>query len=133
MQNTTEIITPEHYAVEAVIASLKPMVDCAALERAKTASLLEACRFPEPLTGKKLAETIVNTGEQEITSSLTQYIKSVQISAGLGGLLAGILIGTVIGVAVAMLFAQKPGVPQQRQLIKEHHYMSVQSSGESSE
>ena len=128
MQNTTGYLPPELSTVEAAIASLKPMVDCAALERAKTVSLLEACRFPEPINGKKLVETIVEAGEQEITSSLTQYIKSVQLSAGLGGLLAGVFIGVIIGTAVTMFLTQKINAQPQQQHIREYRYMEVPRS-----
>lgn len=89
---------------EVALAALKPQVRQDSLINAQKEGLLLLCR--NSISNKRaefdlrLAETIVQTGSQEITVSLRQYVRSVRNSALLFGLLLGTLLGGVIMFAV---------------------------------
>lgn len=94
--------------MEAKLASFKPLAAAAAQEHAKTVVLLESCQLAQEgslsLSRKKLVETIVKSGEPEITLSLQQYTKTVRTYSTLNGLFFGVVLGLVLGVFAAMLF-----------------------------
>ena len=96
--------------MEAKLASLRPQADPVALERTKCAVLLESCELVREgrlsLSREKLIETIVKSGEPEITLSLQQYTKTVRTHATLNGLLLGVMIGTVFGVIGAVMLVR---------------------------
>ena len=96
--------------MEAKLASLRPQADPVARERTKCAMLLESCELVREgrlsLSREKLIETIVKSGEPEITLSLQQYTKTVRTHATLNGLLLGVMIGTVFGVIGAALLVR---------------------------
>ena len=109
LQETRCDLPPELSAFEASLASLEPVVRSAGRETAKAAALLRLCEAPPSLSGEKLIETIVKTGDREITLSLREYVKSARLVAGLYGAAVGVLIGLLLGVGL-MLLIVKPTV-----------------------
>ena len=98
--NTT--LPPELSALEASLASLEPLTPSGSRENVKSAALLRLFETTPPLTGEKLIETIVNTGDQEITVSLREYVKSARLIAGLYGSAIGVLVGLLLGVGLVV-------------------------------
>ncbi len=92
-------MTPEMFAQEAKLASLKlrSFPDAEAETRRLARPSLRRKRRKFDL---ELAETIVQTGEQEVVVSLRRYVQSVRAT----GFLAGVLLGFLIG-AVASFFS----------------------------
>ncbi|MBQ9814045.1 MAG: hypothetical protein IJM54_12145 [Thermoguttaceae bacterium] len=92
-------MTPEAFAQEAKLACLKlrSFPDAESETRRRVRATL---RRKQRKFDLELAETIVQTGEQEVVVSLRQYVRSVRIE----GLLSGALIGFVVG-AVATFFS----------------------------
>ena len=122
-------LPPELSALEAKLASYRPLADPVAQERAKTAVLLESCELVRDgqltLSREKLFETIVKSGEPEITLSLQQYTKTVRTHATLNGVLLGMIGGILLGVVGAILLVRllmptltQPPVP----VIQNHYY-----------
>jgi len=99
--NTT--LPPELSALEASLASLEPLVPSGSRENVKSAALVRLFETAPPLTGEKLIETIVKTGDQEITVSLREYVKSARLIAGLYGSAIGVLVGLLLGVGLTLL------------------------------
>lgn len=101
--------SPELSALEASLASLQPEAKPERREEAKAAALLRFFRRkeeqPPPLSGEKLIETIVRSGDREITLSLREYVRSARFSAAtygvLAGAAAGLLLGLVLGLSLA--------------------------------
>ena len=95
-------ITPELSAVEASLATIRPRELPGLKERVKSNVLLEAARLAEteivPLSREKLIETIVKSGEPEITLSLQEYVKTVRTSYVAQGILIGLVLGFFVGV-----------------------------------
>ena len=89
-------------AVEAHLAAIRPKDFPAMKEQVKSAVLLEAVWLTEteisPLSREKLIETIVKSGEPEITLSLREYVKTVRWSYTTQGILIGLAAGFLIGV-----------------------------------
>jgi hypothetical protein len=108
-QAPTEL-PPELSAVEAKLASFRPVADPVAQERTKTTVLLTSCELVRDgrfsLSREKLIETIVKSGEPEITLSLRQYTKTIRTHATLNGLLLGILAGVLIGIVGTILLVR---------------------------
>lgn len=95
-QTVTEQATelpPELSALEASFAAVEPAKNRACLERTKAAALLDICRQYPPQ--ENLVETILNAGEERITVSLRQYLRTERLCAGLVGVVVGLLLGTM--------------------------------------
>ena len=125
-------LPPELSAVEAKLASLRPETDPVRKEQAKTAVLLESCQLSQQgqfsLSPEKLVETIVKSGEPEITLSLQQYTKTVRTHSTLNGLLIGVIAGAVLGMIAALALVQflhSPTVNPQQPIIQHHYYQQV--------
>ena len=90
---------PETFAQEAKLACLKhrsfPDAESETRRRVRTTLRRKQRKFD-----LELAETIVQTGEQEVVVSLRQYVRSVRTE----GLLSGALIGFIVG-SVATFFS----------------------------
>ena len=106
-QNT--ILPPDLSALEASLAALEPLTLPGHREAVKANALMRLAESTPPLTGEKLIETIVKTGDQEITLSLREHVKSARLVAGLYGAAAGVIIGLLLGVGLMMLIV-KPAV-----------------------
>ena len=115
IQYQTLTLPPELSALEASLASLEPQVPEGSNESVKLNALMWLFETTPPLSGERLIETIVKTGDQEITLSLREYIKSARLVAGLYGIAVGALIGLLLGVGL-MLLVVKPAV-------REMHYV----------
>jgi hypothetical protein len=102
-------LPPEMSAIEAKLAAFQPIADTLALEHVKNAVLLESCALAEKgqltFSREKLVETIVRSGEPEITLSLQQYTKTVRTQSLLNGLFAGIAAGLLVGAVLGMIAA----------------------------
>ena len=97
-------LPPELSALEASLASLEPQVSPGSHEAVKWNALTRL-----PPSGERLIETIVKTGEPEITLSLREYVKSERLVAGLYGTAIGVFVGLLLGVGL-MLLVVKPAV-----------------------
>jgi hypothetical protein len=102
-------LPPELSALEASLASLEPQVPTSGSEAVKLHALMRLFETTPPLTGEKLIDTIVKTGDQEITLSLREYVKSARLVAGLYGSAIGLLVGLLLGVGLMALII-KPAV-----------------------
>jgi hypothetical protein len=107
-QQYLETLPPEHYALEASLSTLEPQTLSGSRESVKSNVLLRMFDATPPLTGEKLIETIVKTGDQEITLSLREYVKSARLIAGLYGSAIGVLVGLLLGVGLMLLIAKQP-------------------------
>ena len=94
-------LSPELSAVEASLATLEPV--SGRREAVKSDVLMRLFEIGPPLSGEKLIETIVKTGDQEITLSLREYVKSARLVAGLYGAAIGAFVGLLLGVGIALL------------------------------
>ena len=108
-QHHPTTLPPEISALEASLATLEPLTQPGRCESVKADALLRLFERTPPLTGEKLIETIVKTGDQEITLSLREYVKSAQLVAGLYCSAIGVLVGLLLGVGL-MLLVVKPTV-----------------------
>ena len=121
-------LPPDLSALEAKLASFRPQADAVVQERTKTTVLLASCDLVRDgqlsLSREKLVETIVKSGEPEITLSLQQYTKTVRTHATLNGLLLGVMIGCVLGVVGAILLVRVllPTLTQPPVPVIQHHY-----------
>ena len=121
-------LPPELSAIEAKLASLRPQADPVAQERTKCAVLLESCELVREgqlsFSREKLVETIVRSGEPEITLSLQQYTKTVRTHSTINGLLIGVIAGVVLGMIAALMLVQflQPHTMQGQQPIIQYHY-----------
>jgi hypothetical protein len=128
-------LPPELSAMEAKLASFRPLADPMAQERTKTVVLLESCELVRDgqltLSREKLVETIVKSGEPEITLSLQQYTKTVRAHATFHGVLIGTILGAVIGIIGTILLVRLllPTVTQPTVPVIEHHYYEVSGFG----
>ena len=104
-QQLNTILPPELSALEASLATLEPLSGRS--ESVKANALMRLVESTPPLTGEKLIETIVKTGDQEITLSLREYVKSARLVAGLYGTAVGILIGLLLGIGLMLLIDMK--------------------------
>jgi hypothetical protein len=102
-------LPPDLSAQEASLATLEPLTLTGRREAVKSDVLMRLFEIGPPLTGEKLIETIVKTGDQEITLSLREYVKSARLVAGLYGAALGIVAGVLLGVGL-MLIVVKPVV-----------------------
>ena len=113
MKNPTKelrSVTADSLAVlEASLAALEPQTRPGSRETVKANVLTRLFQSPPPLSGEKLIETIVKTGDREITLSLREYVKSARLVAGLYGAAVGVLVGLLLGVGL-MLLIVKPTV-----------------------
>lgn len=104
-----ERIFEERTEFEVALAALRPLVRQQILLNTQKEGLLLLCRNTNPSRKNEfdlhLAETIVQTGQQEITLSLRQYVRSVRNSA----LFFGILIGTLLGGAIMFAINEHSG------------------------
>jgi hypothetical protein len=107
-QQYLETLPPELSALEASLSSLEPQTLSGSRESVKSSVLLRMFDATPPLTGAKLIETIVNTGDQAITLSLREYVKSARLIAGLYGSAIGVLVGLLLGVGLMLLIAKQP-------------------------
>ncbi|MCL2349111.1 MAG: hypothetical protein FWC50_12730 [Planctomycetaceae bacterium] len=109
-------LSPEFSAIEASLALLKPHAEVAAQEQTKTLVLLESCRLTQEgqlsLTREKLVETIVKSGEPEITLSLQQYARTIKLSSMLYGLLIGMVVGGLLGIIGMVVLVKQFQPPQ---------------------
>ena len=97
-------LPPEHYAIEATLATAAPQMDTALRERMKATALLEICRLTQPEL-PNLVETIVDSGEQGITVSLRRYVKMERFQAMMLGIVFGLVVGAIANlVGLAMIF-----------------------------
>ena len=108
-------LPPELSALEASLATLEPRTLPGSCEAVKSDALMRMFEIGPPLTGEKLIETIVKTGDQEITLSLREYVKSARLVAGLYGAAIGIVAGALLGVGLMLLIAKQP--------VREIHYV----------
>ena len=121
-------LPPELSAIEAKLASYRPLADPMVQERTKTTVLLESCELVRngqlTLSREKLVETIVKSGEPEITLSLQQYTKTVRTHATFNGVLIGVIIGAVFGVVGTILLVRSllPTITQPTVPVIQHHY-----------
>lgn len=94
----------ERTEFEAALAAMRPNVRPDSLLNTQKEGLLLLCRSKKTPAKAEfdlhLAQTIVQTGREEITLSLRQYIRSVRNSAFLFGLLLGVLIGGALLFAI---------------------------------
>jgi len=97
--NTT--LPPELSALEASLATLEPV--SGRREAVKSDVLMRLFEIGPPLSGAKLIETIVRTGDQEITLSLREYVKSARLVAGLYGAAIGAFVGLLLGIGIMLL------------------------------
>ena len=125
-------LPPELSATEAMLASFRPETDPIRKEQAKTAVLLESCQLVQQgqltFSREKLVETIVRSGEPEITLSLQQYTKTVRTHSTLNGLLIGVIAGTLLGIIGTFIIVwqlqsmtSQPNPP----IIQNHYYQQV--------
>lgn len=109
-------MTPEHSAMEAMLGSFRPVSSSDEREKMKATILCECCRLAEQQkvpSREKLVETIVQVGKNEITLSLTQYVRSIQRSAILFGGLIGLICGVIITIITLFCFVHfLPTSPQ---------------------
>ena len=123
-------LPPELSAVEARLAAILPVADPISQERTKTVVLLESCELVRQgqlsFSREKLVETIVRSGEPEITLSLQQYTKTVRTHSTLNGLLIGVIAGVVLGVIAALMLVQ---FLQPQQPIIQHNYYQASDFG----
>lgn len=121
-------LPPELSAVEARLAAIRPETDAASRERTKTAVLLESCELVRQgqfsLSREKLVETIVKSGEPEITLSLQQYTKTLRTHSTLNGLLIGVIVGIAFGLVGTLALVQLLRPPQPP-VIQHHYYQNV--------
>ena len=94
-------LSPELSALEASLATLEPV--SGKREAVKSDVLMRLFEIGPPLSGEKLIETIVKTGDQEITLSLREYVKSARLVAGLYGAAIGAFVGLLLGVGIVLL------------------------------
>ena len=87
-------------------------------EAMKANVLLRMFDTAPPLTGEKLIEAIVKTGDQEITLSLREHVRYAQRIAGLYGAVIGIVAGLLLGVGLMLLVAKQPVQP-----VREVHFV----------
>jgi len=104
-------LPPELSALEASLATLEPRTQTGRREAVKSDVLMRMFELGPPLTGEKLIETIVKTGDQEITLSLREYVKSAQFVAGLYGTAIGIVAGVLFGIGLMLLIGNQPVQP----------------------
>jgi hypothetical protein len=104
-------LPPELSALEASLASLEPLTLSGSRETVKANVLMRMFDTAPPLSGEKLIETIVKTGDQEITLSLREYVKSARLVAGLYGAAVGIFVGVLLGVGLMLLIVNQPVQP----------------------
>ena len=97
------ILPPDLSALEASLGMLEPQTLPGRREAVKANALLRLFDTAPPLSGEKLIETIVKTGDQEITVSLREYVKSARLVAGLYGSAIGVLVGLLLGVGLTLL------------------------------
>lgn len=99
-----ERIFAERTEFEVALSGLRPKVRQEALVNTQKEGLLLLCRNTKSSRKNEfdlhLAETIVQTGQQEITLSLRQYVRSVRYSALFFGILIGVLLGGAIMFAI---------------------------------
>ena len=107
-QHYHETLPPELSALEASLASLEPKVPSGSSDAVKLNALIRLFETPPTLTGEKLIETIVKTGDQEITLSLREYVKSARLIAGLYGSAIGMLVGLLFGIGLMLLIVHQP-------------------------
>ena len=107
-QYSETTLPPELSALEASLASLDPQTPQGRCEAVKTSVLMRLFQSPPPLSGEKLIETIVKTGDREITLSLREYVKSARLVAGLYGAAVGVLVGLLLGVGLMLLIVNQP-------------------------
>jgi len=116
-QNIT--LSPELSAVEASLATLEPI--SGRREAVKSDALMRLFEIGPPLSGEKLIETIVKTGDQEITLSLREYVKSARLVAGLYGAAIGAFVGLLLGVGIVLLIVnaidRQPPLPAREVLV----------------
>ena len=128
IESTQQIeLPPELSAVEAKLAALRPMADAISQERTKTAILLESCELVREgqlsFSREKLVETIVKSGEPEITLSLQQYTKTVRTHSTINGLLIGVIAGAILGIIAALMLVQF--FHTQQPIIQHNYYQQV--------
>jgi len=104
-------LPPELSALEASLATLEPRALPGSREVVKSEVLMRMFELGPPLTGEKLIETIVKTGDQEITLSLREYVKSARLVAGLYGAAIGAVAGLLLGVGLMLLIVNQPVQP----------------------
>ena len=103
----TTTLSPELSALEASLATLEPQTLPGRCEAVKSDVLMRLFEIGPPLSGEKLIETIVKTGDQEITLSLREYVKSARLVAGLYGVAVGAFVGLLLGVGIALLIVNQ--------------------------
>lgn len=100
-------MTPEHSAMEAMLGSFRLVSLSDEREKMKATILCECCRLAEQQkipSREKLVETIVQVGKNEITLSLTQYVRSIQRGAILFGGLIGLICGVILTIVTLFCF-----------------------------
>jgi len=116
-QQLNPTLPPDLSALEASLATLEPRTPPGCREAVKANALMRLAESAPPLTGEKLIETIVKTGDQEISLSLREYVKSARLVYGLYGTALGLFVGLLLGIGL-MLLVVKPAV-------REVHHVSV--------
>lgn len=117
-------LSPQLSALEASLASLEPAVRPGDRDAVKADALLNLFRRNEKsvpaLTGEQLIETIVRSGDREITLSLKEYVKSTRWTSTLFGvalgLIAGLLIGLILGTGTMLLLFKPLTTPVMREI-----------------
>lgn len=121
-ENFTTDLPLELSALEAALADLAPAAaaEPGVLEEAKSTVLLRLIRYKEefvtPLSGEKLIETIVKSGDREITLSLREYVRAAKMTAGMYGAIfgafAGVLLGIIIGISGMIMLQNSIRTPE---------------------
>ncbi|MCL2006213.1 MAG: hypothetical protein FWG73_08640 [Planctomycetaceae bacterium] len=116
-QQLNPTLPPDLSALEASLATLEPRMPPGSREAVKANALMRLAESSPPLTGEKLIETIVKTGDQKITLSLREYVKSARLVAGLYGTALGLLVGLLLGIGLMLLVVKST--------VREVHHVSV--------
>ena len=95
--NLVNGLSPELSAWEAALAAAKPTVEPTTLDQVKAHALLETCRQHSP-EKTDLVELVLNTGEERMTRSLKQYVKTERFRSVTIGVVIGLFAGAVLNV-----------------------------------
>jgi len=101
---------PELSALEAMLGTFRPTENSAAVQRTRSAALLEQCRLIEAeltpdLRRERLVETIEQASQEEISLSLNQYTRQLRFVSSLTGGVVGFFLGilfTFLGIMASL-------------------------------
>jgi len=90
-------LSPELSAWEAALAEAKPTVESTVLDQTRAYTLLETCQLHSP-EKVNLVELVLNAGEQRISRSLKQYVKTERFRSLTIGIVIGLFAGAILNV-----------------------------------